>query len=133
MRELHTIDLMITSLYLKYRRKEDHLLSAFWAKLFLAFLATCFIFVPTRIIIERAPLYWQCIFHDYLVLIVFLVWGGMVALLHLGTIKYSTLADIELRADEYSKGINIVIICSVICVILTCTVMYLMGPTGAGC
>ncbi|AKD02126.1 hypothetical protein PKOR_01955 [Pontibacter korlensis] len=124
---------MITSLYLKYRKKEEHLLSAFWAKLFLAFLATCFIFVPIRILIERAPLHWQCFFDDYLIVLVFLVWGAMVALLHLRTIKYSTLADIELRADEYSKGINIVIICSVTCIILTCTVMYVMGPTGAGC
>ncbi len=133
MKKLSTVNLIVASLYLYYRKREDHFLSAFWAKFFLAFLATSLILIPIRVISQYFPLSLRCSFNDYWLLVIFLLWGVMFVVLSIGTIKFSDLASIELKADEYNRGNLLATICTVVCFVLFGTVMFLMGLSGTGC
>ena len=130
---LNILDLIVASLYLYYRKREDHFLSAFWAKFFLAVIATLFIFIPIRVITQYVPINWRCSFDDYLLIVLFLLWGVMYIVLSISTIQFSELASIELQAEEYKRGNRLATVCTVICFVMFVSVMFLMGPSGAGC
>jgi len=104
--ELNHLNLIIVSFYKRYRRSEEHSLSAFWAKLVMGFCLTIQLFTLLDIAIAIFGMYSlrRYIAEHYLVFLVFGAWAGMTYFVHRVTVPNYVLKDIILYEEEYLQG-----------------------------
>jgi hypothetical protein len=96
---------MIAALYLRYRRREDHWLSAFWTKLFFGFVglvwAWCLFEWSLYIMGFSRP---DFIHEPYFIGVTFGLWTSSGFIIHKFTLSFEELSTIDLYPEEYIRG-----------------------------
>ncbi len=104
-RDLNKLDLMIAALYLRYRRRSDHILSALWAKTVFGMIGMMWVaslFEWIRFILKLPrPIFFQS---PLLLGVVYLTWALCTFIIHKCTLSFEVLSKIDLYPEDYMHG-----------------------------
>ncbi|SFG67321.1 hypothetical protein [Pontibacter chinhatensis] len=118
-RDLNKLDLMIAALYLRYRRRDDHWLSAFWTKLFFGFLGMvwswCLFEWSLYLIGLPRP---EFIHEPYLIGIVYGHWILSGFIIHIFTLSFEDLSTIDLYPEDYIRGNKLAFYLTIITIVI---------------
>ncbi|SFH38547.1 hypothetical protein SAMN05421739_11530 [Pontibacter chinhatensis] len=104
--ELNHLNLIIISFYKRYRKREGHSLSAFWAKMVMGFCFTIHFFTLWDIVVAIFGMYTlrRYVIEHYSIFPIFGIWVAMTYLVHKLTVPNHAIRDIFLHEEEYLKG-----------------------------
>lgn len=118
-RDLNKLDMMVAALYLRYRRRDDHWLSAFWTKLFLGFIGMVWSWSLFEWSLYLMGLPRSEFIHEpYFIGVIFGHWILSGFIIHKFTLSFEELSTIDLYPEDYIRGNKLAFYLTVVTIVV---------------